>query len=214
MATKTSPSRRSGSSGSRSRPSKKKDCVEEEEAVQDLRPDGAVAVGARRPRHRAHRPVPPRRALGLVRGRRSRGQGIAWLIGGAFGIGAYAFPVFGAWWGFVLLKDTAREDRVRMFIGCCVLVAGVLGLVSLFAGQPELRRRPGGARRRRRDRGRLGRLAARPSHLADRRGDRVRGARDPRAVDLHRHAVRGGQGEDRHLPRGARRARPRLREGS
>jgi S-DNA-T family DNA segregation ATPase FtsK/SpoIIIE len=65
------------------------------------------------------------------------GRGIAWLIGGAFGIGAYAFPVFGAWWGFVLLKDTAREDRVRMFIGCCVLVAGVLGLVSLFAGKPS-----------------------------------------------------------------------------
>ena len=51
--------------------------------------------------------------------------------------GAYAFPVFGAWWGFVLLRDTAREDRVRMFIGCSVLVAGVLGLVSLFAGNPS-----------------------------------------------------------------------------
>ncbi|MDP9119018.1 MAG: DNA translocase FtsK [Actinomycetota bacterium] len=65
------------------------------------------------------------------------GRGIAWLIGGAFGVGAYAFPVFGAWWGFVLLRDTAREDRVRMFIGFGALVAGVLGLVSLFAGNPS-----------------------------------------------------------------------------
>ncbi|HWL91569.1 MAG TPA: DNA translocase FtsK [Actinomycetota bacterium] len=65
------------------------------------------------------------------------GRGIAWLIRGAFGIGAHAFPVLGAWWGFVLLRDTAREDRVRMFIGFAVLVAGALGLVSLFAGNPS-----------------------------------------------------------------------------
>jgi S-DNA-T family DNA segregation ATPase FtsK/SpoIIIE len=65
------------------------------------------------------------------------GRGIAWLIRGAFGVGAYASPAFGAWWGFVLLRDTAREDRVRMFIGFAVLVGGALGLVSLFAGNPS-----------------------------------------------------------------------------
>jgi DNA segregation ATPase FtsK/SpoIIIE, S-DNA-T family len=65
------------------------------------------------------------------------GRGIAWLIRGAFGVGAYASPVFGGWWGFVLLRDTEREDRVRMFIGFVVLVAGVLGLISLFAGNPS-----------------------------------------------------------------------------
>jgi S-DNA-T family DNA segregation ATPase FtsK/SpoIIIE len=65
------------------------------------------------------------------------GRGIAWLIRGAFGIGAYAFPVLGAWWGIVLLRDTGREDRVRMFIGFAMVVAGVLGLVSLFAGNPS-----------------------------------------------------------------------------
>ncbi len=64
------------------------------------------------------------------------GRGITWLIRGSFGMGAYAFPVLGAWWGFVLLRDIAREDRVRMAIGFVVLVAGVLGLVSLFAGNP------------------------------------------------------------------------------
>jgi S-DNA-T family DNA segregation ATPase FtsK/SpoIIIE len=65
------------------------------------------------------------------------GRGITWLTRGGFGIGAYAFPVLGAWWGFVLLRDIAREDRVRMAIGFAVLVAGVLGLVSLFAGNPS-----------------------------------------------------------------------------
>jgi len=65
------------------------------------------------------------------------GRGIAWLIRGAFGIGAYAFPVLGAWWGVVLLRDTAREERVRMFIGFAMVVAGVLGLASLFAGNPS-----------------------------------------------------------------------------
>jgi S-DNA-T family DNA segregation ATPase FtsK/SpoIIIE len=62
------------------------------------------------------------------------GRGMSWLLRGLFGIGAFAFPVLGAWWGFILLRDTAREDRVRMFIGFVVLVAGVLGLISLFAG--------------------------------------------------------------------------------
>jgi DNA segregation ATPase FtsK/SpoIIIE, S-DNA-T family len=65
------------------------------------------------------------------------GRGIAWLIRGSFGAGAYAFPVLGAWWGFVLLRDIAREDRVRMAIGFAMLVAGALGLVSLFAGNPS-----------------------------------------------------------------------------
>jgi S-DNA-T family DNA segregation ATPase FtsK/SpoIIIE len=66
------------------------------------------------------------------------GRGISWLLRGVFGIGAFAFPVLGVWWGFVLLRDIAREDRVRMFIGFAVLVAGVLGLVSLFAGDPSV----------------------------------------------------------------------------
>ena len=66
------------------------------------------------------------------------GRGITWLIRGSFGMGAYAFPLLAAWWGFVLLRDVAREDRVRMAIGFAVLVGGVLGLLSLFAGNPGL----------------------------------------------------------------------------
>ena len=64
------------------------------------------------------------------------GDGIACLLRGAFGVGAVAFPVVGVYWGVVLLRDVAAEDRVRMFIGFMILVLGVLGLVSLFRGNP------------------------------------------------------------------------------
>ncbi|HTG47494.1 MAG TPA: DNA translocase FtsK 4TM domain-containing protein [Actinomycetota bacterium] len=61
---------------------------------------------------------------------------LAWLTKGAFGVAAYVAPLLGAYWGLVLLRDTAREERVRMFIGFCVLVAGALGILSLLGGRP------------------------------------------------------------------------------
>jgi S-DNA-T family DNA segregation ATPase FtsK/SpoIIIE len=64
------------------------------------------------------------------------GHGISWLLRGAFGIGATAFPVIGVYWGVVLLRDVAAEDRVRMIIGFLLLVLGVLGLVSLMRTNP------------------------------------------------------------------------------
>ena len=137
MATKTSPSRRSGSSGSRKRPAKR-----------------AASKKKRKPSKTSVRTVLSpwaRDALGIglivlallavlsvwVEAGGPVGRGLAWLIRGAFGVGAYAFPVLGAWWGIVLLRDTAHEDRVRMFIGFAMVVAGVLGLASLFAGNPS-----------------------------------------------------------------------------
>jgi S-DNA-T family DNA segregation ATPase FtsK/SpoIIIE len=137
MATKTSPSRRSGSSGSRKRPSKR-----------------AASKRKRKPSKTSVRTVLSpwaRDALGIglivlalltvlsvwIEAGGPVGRAIAWLIRGSFGIGAYAFPVLGAWWGVVLLRDTAREDRVRMFIGFAMVVAGVSGLASLFAGNPS-----------------------------------------------------------------------------
>jgi DNA segregation ATPase FtsK/SpoIIIE, S-DNA-T family len=66
------------------------------------------------------------------------GNAIAWLLPASFGLGAYAFPFLGLWWGFVLLRDTAREERVRMFIGFSILTLGVLGLISLAGGNPGL----------------------------------------------------------------------------
>jgi DNA segregation ATPase FtsK/SpoIIIE, S-DNA-T family len=62
------------------------------------------------------------------------GHGISWLLRGALGVGAVAFPVIGVYWGIVLLRDVAAEDRVRMSIGFTVLVFGSLGIVSLFRG--------------------------------------------------------------------------------
>jgi S-DNA-T family DNA segregation ATPase FtsK/SpoIIIE len=64
------------------------------------------------------------------------GHGISWFLQGAFGVGSLAFPIVGVYWGVVLLRDTAAEDRLRMFIGFVVLVLGGLGLVSLGGGNP------------------------------------------------------------------------------
>jgi DNA segregation ATPase FtsK/SpoIIIE, S-DNA-T family len=64
------------------------------------------------------------------------GHGISWILRGAFGIGAVAFPVVGVYWGVILLRDVASEDRVRMSIGFTVLVLGALGLASLLRGDP------------------------------------------------------------------------------
>ncbi len=66
------------------------------------------------------------------------GAGLAWLLRGAFGVAAVLFPPIGAWWGVVLLRDVAREDRVRMFIGFVVMAAALLGLVSLVRGNPSV----------------------------------------------------------------------------
>ncbi len=64
------------------------------------------------------------------------GRALAWLLRGGLGITAVLFPIAGAWWGVVLLRDIARDDRVRLFIGFVVVAAAVLGIVSLVRGNP------------------------------------------------------------------------------
>jgi len=64
------------------------------------------------------------------------GEFLTWSFRGLLGVAAIAFPVVGLYWGFLLLRDTAREDRVRMFIGFVVLSLGALGILSLMRGQP------------------------------------------------------------------------------
>ena len=64
------------------------------------------------------------------------GDFLTWALRGLLGVAAIAFPVVGIYWGILLLRDTAREDRVRMFIGFCVLGLGVLGAISLLGGRP------------------------------------------------------------------------------
>jgi S-DNA-T family DNA segregation ATPase FtsK/SpoIIIE len=57
---------------------------------------------------------------------------LRWL----FGVAAVTFPVLGVYWGILLVRDTAREDRVRMFIGFMATLVGVLGMLSLLGGDP------------------------------------------------------------------------------
>jgi S-DNA-T family DNA segregation ATPase FtsK/SpoIIIE len=64
------------------------------------------------------------------------GRGISWLLHGAFGVAAVTFPVAGVYWGVVLVRDVAREERVRMFIGFAVFAAGALGVLSLLGDDP------------------------------------------------------------------------------
>jgi S-DNA-T family DNA segregation ATPase FtsK/SpoIIIE len=64
------------------------------------------------------------------------GEFLAWSLKGLLGVAAVAFPIVGMYWGLVLLRDTAREDRVRMFIGFAVLMLGALGVLSLLGGGP------------------------------------------------------------------------------
>ena len=65
------------------------------------------------------------------------GHGLSWLLHGAFGVAAVLFPIVGIYWGFVLLRDVAPEDRVRMFIGFTVMTIGLLGILSLARGNPS-----------------------------------------------------------------------------
>ncbi len=64
------------------------------------------------------------------------GDLLTWMLRGSLGVVAVAFPIIGVYWGTLLLRDTAREDRVRMFIGFSVLGLGLLGIVSLLGGKP------------------------------------------------------------------------------
>jgi S-DNA-T family DNA segregation ATPase FtsK/SpoIIIE len=132
MATKTSPSRRSASrkSPAKRRPASKRPPKTPVRTV--LSPWARDAVG-----------------IGLVvfgllavlsmwfEAAGPAGDGIAWFLKAALGIGAYAAPVVGVYWGVVLLRDLAREERVRMFIGFVVLGLGLLGLASLGNGNPS-----------------------------------------------------------------------------
>jgi S-DNA-T family DNA segregation ATPase FtsK/SpoIIIE len=47
------------------------------------------------------------------------------------------FPVVALYWGVLLLRATAEEDRVRMAIGFAISLVGILGLVSIVRGNPR-----------------------------------------------------------------------------
>jgi S-DNA-T family DNA segregation ATPase FtsK/SpoIIIE len=57
-------------------------------------------------------------------------------VRGTFGVSGYVFPVVSLWWGLVLVRGTAEEDRGRMFIGLIFALMGGLGVWSLLSGNP------------------------------------------------------------------------------
>ncbi len=141
MATKTSPSRRSSrastkrrSASSRKRPGRrpaKKKAPQKTPVHQILSPHARDALGI----------FLCVLALVAVLGLWFDAAGpvgdfLGWLLRGAWGVAAITFPLMGIYWGILLLRDTAREDRVRMFIGFTVLGLGILGLLSLLGGNP------------------------------------------------------------------------------
>ncbi|HZA60372.1 MAG TPA: DNA translocase FtsK 4TM domain-containing protein [Actinomycetota bacterium] len=59
------------------------------------------------------------------------------LARGTFGVLGYAVPLLCLWWGLLLVRGTAQEDRGRMLVGLTFLLMGGLGMVSLFRGNPS-----------------------------------------------------------------------------
>src|SRR5262245_31713425 len=146
MATKTSPSRRSSRASTKRRSTSSK-----------KRPAHRPA-----PRRAAKKKAPPRTPVHQILSPHARdalgiflcvlalvavlglwfdaagpvGDFLGWLFRGAWGVAAMTFPLIGIYWGILLLRDTAREERVRMFIGFAVLGLGILAILSLLGGNP------------------------------------------------------------------------------
>ena len=61
---------------------------------------------------------------------------LTFVVRGTFGLLGYAFPLLALWWGLVLVRGTAEDDRGRMLVGLWFMLMGGLGVGSLFAGYP------------------------------------------------------------------------------
>ncbi|HET9722854.1 MAG TPA: DNA translocase FtsK 4TM domain-containing protein, partial [Actinomycetota bacterium] len=64
------------------------------------------------------------------------GRGVRWGLHGGIGAATVVFPLLALYWGILLLRGTAEDDRTRMFIGFGVALVGVLGLLSLWRENP------------------------------------------------------------------------------
>ncbi len=65
------------------------------------------------------------------------GRGLGWLLHATFGMAAVVFPILALFWGLILLRGTAEQERLRMFIGFAIAAVGVLALISLWQGNPR-----------------------------------------------------------------------------
>jgi S-DNA-T family DNA segregation ATPase FtsK/SpoIIIE len=64
------------------------------------------------------------------------GKGLSFAARGTFGLFGYAAPVVALWWGIVLVRGTAEDERGRMLVGLWLVLMGGLGFGSLIAGNP------------------------------------------------------------------------------
>jgi DNA segregation ATPase FtsK/SpoIIIE, S-DNA-T family len=64
------------------------------------------------------------------------GRGIELMLQGLVGQASVLFPVVALYWGALLLRGTAQDVRVRMFIGFALMVTGALAMWSLTHGNP------------------------------------------------------------------------------
>jgi S-DNA-T family DNA segregation ATPase FtsK/SpoIIIE len=64
------------------------------------------------------------------------GHGIRVGLEGLMGQFAVLFPLMALYWGVLLLRGTAEEVRVRMFVGFGLMLGGALALWSLAHGNP------------------------------------------------------------------------------
>src|SRR5919108_1353996 len=56
---------------------------------------------------------------------------LTFVVRGTFGLLGYAFPLLALWWGLVLVRGTAEDDRGRMLVGLWFMLMGGLGVGSL-----------------------------------------------------------------------------------
>jgi S-DNA-T family DNA segregation ATPase FtsK/SpoIIIE len=65
------------------------------------------------------------------------GAFLRFVARGALGVTGLLFPLLALWWGLVLVRGTAEEDRGRMLLGLSMILLGGLGIWSLLAGNPS-----------------------------------------------------------------------------
>ena len=65
------------------------------------------------------------------------GRFLTVLVRGIWGVAGYAFPVVTLYWGVLLIRGAAPDERGRRFTGLWITGAGALGFVSLLAGNPS-----------------------------------------------------------------------------
>jgi DNA segregation ATPase FtsK/SpoIIIE, S-DNA-T family len=65
------------------------------------------------------------------------GRGVSIALRATVGAVAVAAPILALYWGVLLVRGTAEEDRVRMFVGFALALFAALGLLSLARGDPR-----------------------------------------------------------------------------